>query len=211
MTARRARATARTTRARATTTCRSAASSPTTRSSTSTSSLRSRRRTSRPAAPGSACSASSSAAWTNLGIKHINVDSVNLVVRQIPPENLVFWLGDNVDAATERTSDVILKKTIPLRGDPDAQATTWLDVQQLLPATTRGVLELRLYGVNNVATSRLLLTNMSLVAKKWSAPNKPAAQTVQVWALDMDSASPLSGVDVSLIRKSGKEIGRASC
>jgi len=101
-------------------------------------------------------------AWTNLGIKHTNVDSVNLVVRQVPAENLVFWLGEASDAVTERTSDVILKKTIPLRGAPDAQATSWLDVEPLLPKTTRGVLELKLVGVGAEGTARLLLTNLSL-------------------------------------------------
>ena len=149
-------------------------------------------------------------AWTNLGIKHTNIDSVNLVVRQVPADNLVFWLGETSDAATERTSDVILKKTVPLRGDRDASATTWLDVGQLLPATTKGVLELKLVGVGAEATSRLLLTGMSLVAKKWSAPGKPAQQTVQVWALDMDSADTLGGVDVSLVRKSGKVVAKCT-
>ncbi len=148
-------------------------------------------------------------AWTNLGIKHINVDTANLIIRRVPAENLVFWLGEATDAATERTSDVILKKTIPLRGAPDVQTTSWLDVEPLLPKTTRGVLELKLVGVGTEGTARLLLTNMSLVAKKWSAPGKPAAQTVQVWALDMDSADPLSGVEVSLVRKSGKVV--ATC
>ena len=42
-------------------------------------------------------------AWTNLGIKHLNVDAVNLTVRQVPPENLVFWLGNDADAPDERT------------------------------------------------------------------------------------------------------------
>jgi len=149
-------------------------------------------------------------AWTNLGIKHTNIDSANLVVRQIPADNLVFWLGEGSDTATERTSDVILKKTVPLRGAPDAPTTSWLDVGELLPATTRGVLELRLVGVGSAATSRLLLTNMSLVAKKWSAPGKPAEQTVRVWALDMDSAELLSGVDVSLVRQSGKSVAKCT-
>jgi uncharacterized protein YfaS (alpha-2-macroglobulin family) len=148
-------------------------------------------------------------AWTNLGIKHTNVDSANLVVRQVPAENLVFWLGEPTDAATERTSNVILKKTIPLRGDPDVATTTWLDVAQLLPATTKGVLEMKLVGVGTEASSRLLLTNLSLVAKKSSSPTKPADQTVQVWALDMDSADLVSGVEVSLVRKSGKIV--ATC
>src|SRR5262249_3466526 len=149
-------------------------------------------------------------AWTNLGIKHTNVDTANLVVRQVPAENLVFWLGETSDAATERTSNVILKKTIPLRGAADVPATTWLDVASLLPATSKGVLEMKLVGVGTEASSRLLLTNMSLDAKKSSAPGKPAEQTVQVWALDIDSAELIGGVDVSLVRKSGKVVAKCA-
>src|SRR6185436_2792791 len=149
-------------------------------------------------------------AWTNLGIQHNNVDTANLVVRQVPAENLVFWLGETSDAATERTSNVILKKTIPLRGAPDVAASTWLDVASLLPATTKGVLELKLVGVGTEASSRLLLTNLSLVAKKSNRPGKPSVQTVQVWALDIDSAELLGGVDVSLVRKSGKVVAKCT-
>jgi uncharacterized protein YfaS (alpha-2-macroglobulin family) len=149
-------------------------------------------------------------AWTNLGIRHNNVDSANLVVRQVPAENLVFWLGETSDAATERTSNVILKKTIPLRGAADLATTTWLDVASLVPATTKGVLELKVIGVGSEASSRLLLTNMSLVAKKSSRPGKPAEQTVQVWALGIDTAGLLDGVDVSLVRKSGKVVAKCT-
>ncbi len=151
------------------------------------------------------------AAWSNLGIKHLNVDAVNLIVRQVPPENLVFWLGnDGADTADERTSNVVLKKQLPLRGDADVQTATWLDVASLLPSTTKGVLELKLVGVGATATSRLLLTNMSLVAKKTSPPDKPWDQRVQAWALGMDDASQLDGVEISMVRKSGKVVARCS-
>ncbi len=147
-------------------------------------------------------------AWTNLGIKHLNVDQVNLVVRRIPPENLVFWLSGNRDTADDRTSDLILEKTLPVRGKADLEDTTWLDVASLLPATSKGVLEMKLVAIGSRATSRLLLTNISLVAKKTSVPGKAWQQQVKVWALDMDTAETLSGVDVSLVRKSGKSVAR---
>src|SRR6185312_10635391 len=41
-------------------------------------------------------------------------------------------------------------------------------------------------------------------------PGKPWNQKVQVWALDMDTANTLNGVDVSLVRKSGKVVARCS-
>ncbi|MCX5746890.1 MAG: MG2 domain-containing protein, partial [Proteobacteria bacterium] len=150
-------------------------------------------------------------AWGNLGIKHLNMDGVNLVIRQVPPENLVFWLGNQgSDSADERTSNVILRKTIPLRGSPDDPAVSWLDVGSLLPATTRGVLELKVVGVGGQATSRLLLTDLSLVAKKTSTPGKPWDQQVQVWALGMEDAQLQDGVEVTMVRKSGKVVGRCS-
>jgi alpha-2-macroglobulin len=149
-------------------------------------------------------------AWSNLGIKHLNVEEANLVVRQVPPENLVFWLGDTTsDAADDRTSNVILKQRLPLRGSPDTPEATWQDVSSLLPASTKGVLELKLAGVGVSATSRLLLTNLSLVAKKTQVPDKPWLQTVHVWALDTLSSELLDGVAVELVRKSGKVV--ASC
>jgi hypothetical protein len=150
-------------------------------------------------------------AWTNLGIKHLNVDAVNLSVRQVPPENLVFYLGDeNTDGEDERTSNLILKQEVPLRGGADQPTTSWIDVASLLPATTRGVLELHLAGVGADATSRLLLTNISLVAKKTAPPDKPWQQQVHVWALDIDTAESLDGVDVTLVRKSGKTVARCT-
>ncbi|HEY5944559.1 MAG TPA: MG2 domain-containing protein, partial [Kofleriaceae bacterium] len=150
-------------------------------------------------------------AWNNLGIKHLNTEAVNLVVRHVPAENLVFWLGnDSSEVADERTSNVILKKEIPLRGGPDEQTTSWIDVGTLLPRATKGVLELRLAGIGANATSRLLLTNMSLVAKKTPVPDKPWQQRVQVWALDMDSNELLGDVEVSLVRKSGKTVARCT-
>ena len=150
-------------------------------------------------------------AWNNLGIKHLNTDAVNLVVRHVPAENLVFWLGnDSSEVADERTSNVILKKEIPLRANPDEMTTSWIDVGTLLPKSTKGVLELRVNGVGANAVSRLLLTNMSLVAKKTPIPDKPAQQRVQVWALDMDSNELLGDVEVSLVRKSGKTVARCT-
>jgi hypothetical protein len=80
----------------------------------------------------------------------------------------------------------------------------------LLPRTTKGVLELRVTGVGSNATSRLLLPNMSLVAKKTPVPEKPWLQRVQVWALDMETNALLGDVEVSLVRKSGKTVARCT-
>ncbi len=177
--------------------------------------------------------------WSNLPINQLNVDEMLLTVRQVPPENLVFWMSeDESEAATERNSNVILKKKIPLKGQIDAQSTAWVDVGTLLPRTTRGMLELTLAAEGakrTQATARLVLTNINLVAKRGGAQaskgNKgkkgnnqdnenhadPGKNELLVFALDMDSGEPISGVEVRLIKKSGQvishcaTIGQAGC
>ena len=132
-------------------------------------------------------------------------------MRQIPPENLVFWLGnDGSDAADERTSNVILKKSIPLRSDADVGRDDVARRRALLPATTKGVLELRVVGVGAQATSRLDADEPVARREEDRAAGQAVDQNVQVWALDMDSADTLDGVEVDLVRKSGKIVGRCT-
>lgn len=150
-------------------------------------------------------------AWKSLPVTHTNVDQAELRVRQIPPENLVFWLSEeNDERATERTSDLLLKKVLPFKGPTDRQATSWIDLAGSLPASTRGVLELTLESGHARASSRLLVTQLNLVAKRSVSTKDRWKQEVWVWALDMDSADTVSGVDVSLVRKSGKVVGQCN-
>ncbi|XXF76058.1 alpha-2-macroglobulin family protein [Myxococcaceae bacterium GXIMD 01537] len=151
-------------------------------------------------------------AWRNLPLNHLNVDSVELTVRHVPPENLVYWMSqEGRENADERTSNVIAKKKLSLQGTPDALVTTYLDVGSLVPATTKGVVELAAFHEGRRATSRILLTNLSLVAKRGGpAPGSDAKEEVWVWALGMESTEPLSGVEVSLVKMSGQSVARCT-
>jgi hypothetical protein len=151
-------------------------------------------------------------AWRNLPLNHLNLDGVDLVVRHVPQENLIFWMSnDDQEAADERTSNVLLRKRVPLQGAQDTLATTYLDVGSLVPSTTRGVVELTASGGYKSAASRILLTDLSLVAKRGAAPKgSEAKEEVWVWALGMETTEPLSGVEVSLVRKSGQAVARCT-
>ncbi len=150
-------------------------------------------------------------AWRSLPISHLNVDRAELAVRHVAPENLIFWLSDDRDErATERTSDLLLRKTIPLPSPADKLTSTWVDVASLLPATTKGVLELTLQAPGARASARILLTGMNLIAKRSAVPKEPWRQEVLIWAFDMDSTELLSGVEATLLRKSGKVVGRCT-
>ena len=67
-------------------------------------------------------------AWKSLAVRHLNVDEVELTVRHIPRRNLVFWLSGDYETADERTSDVLVQKTLAVRGGVDAETTSSIDV-----------------------------------------------------------------------------------
>jgi hypothetical protein len=148
-------------------------------------------------------------AWKNLGIQHLNLRAAALTVRQIRPENLVFWMSDTNETATPRTADVILKSHLLFKLEPDVQGTTWLDVGTLLPKEARGVFELEIAGGGSADRSRILLTDMSLLAKRSSKkPDEPWPSEVLAWVVDMHDGSPLAGAEVKLIRPSGFTMAR---
>jgi hypothetical protein len=153
-------------------------------------------------------------AWRSLAITHLNVDTVQLSVRHVRPENLIFWLSDSDERGTERNSDLLLERAVKVKGEADTQTTTWVDVGSLVPSTTKGVVEVGVRDPysNSTASSRLLLTEMSLVAKKAQLQpgQRAGTEEVWVWALGIDSLEALSGVEVSLVRRSGKVVGRCT-
>lgn len=152
-------------------------------------------------------------AWRNLAVNHLNVDQAQLSIRHVPPENLVYWMSDDYRENTdERTSNLAVTKTIALKGGPDALTTTWVDVGSWLPGDTKGVLELVLTADGaQRTTARLLLTEMSIVAKKAAEdPKAPWKEEVRVWAMGMDDSNLLSGVEVKLVRKSGLVVGKCT-
>lgn len=180
-------------------------------------------------------------AWTNLPVRAINVPEVEVTVRHVPPENLVYWMTGS-EPFDPRVSDVVAKKRVRLPSPVDEPATSWIDVQGLVPSAGNGVYEVSVRGWDASrpeaeapaepssdtgfnpfrdrrqadrkvegahASARILLTDLHLVAKL-AAPEAGQAWSSQVraWALDVHDNRPISGVDLSLVRPSGKVVGR---
>ncbi len=175
-------------------------------------------------------------AWTSLAIQHTNVPAVELIVRHVPEENVVFWMS-GAEPADERTSNIVLKKEIALSDPIDEKATSWIDVGALLPQAGSGVYEISLAQVDPApekqdenaedntsdtgsswhpdysppdarAVSRILLTDMHLLAKV-SAPDPTHgwATVLDAWTVDVHTNDALSGTTVSLVRPSGQVVG----
>ncbi|MEM7354619.1 MAG: MG2 domain-containing protein, partial [Acidobacteriota bacterium] len=148
-------------------------------------------------------------AWASLPIRHLNLSGATLSVRHVPAENLVFWMSDDTnEAASERTSNLILKKQIALQSSADVETTTYVDLASLVPPTTKGLIELRLDAGSTHDTARILLTDVHLVAKR--AATGSERREVRAWALDMDSLDPVRGAEIRLIRKSGYVLSSCS-
>ena len=151
-------------------------------------------------------------AWSNLPLTHLNVDSADLVIRHVPPENLVFWMSNESQESTDaRTANVVARKTLALKGADDTLNTTYVDVASMVPSTTRGVVELSVSRDRTQAAARILLTNLSLVAKRGNIVTTGApSEEVRVWALDMSTTAPLSGVEVTAVKLSGQVVARCT-
>ena len=150
-------------------------------------------------------------AWRNLPLNHLNVEAAELSIRHVPPENLVFWMSnDERESTDERTSNLLITQKLPLKGAPDALTTTYLDVGSMVPSSTRGVVEVSVKQDEAQASARILLTDLSLVAKRGGSSAGNGQEEVLVWALGMESTEPLSGVEVSLVKKSGQAVARCT-
>jgi alpha-2-macroglobulin len=150
-------------------------------------------------------------AWTNLGIRHLNVPEVTITVRQVPPENLVYWMSAESEDADERLANTLAVKQVRLKSEVDAVSTSWLDLGSFVPADSQGVLQVTLSEAGAHTAARVLLTPFQLVAKRGAADAKAGnAREVWVWALDMSSGEPVTGVEVQLVKKSGQVVSRCT-
>jgi uncharacterized protein YfaS (alpha-2-macroglobulin family) len=147
------------------------------------------------------------AAWSALPLQHVNVDAVELAARLVPPENLVFWMSDDSEGLDDRNSNLVASSTLKLEGAPDTSVTRSIDVSALVPANTKGLIEVRATSGSATDAVRLVLTDLQLVAKLTGGNRaEPWGQRVHAWVVDASTLQPLSGVSVKLVRKSGQAL-----
>lgn len=155
-------------------------------------------------------------AWRSLPIRHMNVDQVTLSVRHVPPENLVFWMGEDANEdADERTSNVIATRELKVPLVADTWQTSYVDTESLVSRGSKGLLELNLEVLRDDQaapvvrdSARIILTDMQLVAKRSGVSSThPWGRQIRVWALDSSTIRPIQEVDVRLVRKSGFTVG----
>jgi uncharacterized protein YfaS (alpha-2-macroglobulin family) len=175
--------------------------------------------------------------WRGLAVRHRNVDEVGVQVRRVSKSNLLYWMSASDERANNRTSELVADTRFPVRGDEDELQTTFVDLQSIVPASELGVYEITILGGLSVkktsassssdtemseeesdgyevdwssrAVSRILLTDINLVVKSDAVPPKARwAPRHKVWALAMETNAALSGVEIMVVKASGKVMSR---
>jgi alpha-2-macroglobulin len=175
--------------------------------------------------------------WRGMAVRHRNVDEVGIQVRRVSRGNLLYWMSGPDERANHRTSDLVGDTRFAVRGDEDVLQTTFIDLQDVVPASELGVYEITVLGGVAVkkethrnddtgmsedeqvtsyqvgwssrAVSRILLTDINLVVKSDAVPPKAKwAPRHRVWALDMATNAALPGVEIEVLKASGKVMSR---
>ena len=146
-------------------------------------------------------------AWKKLPIRHVNTGRIDVDVRLVPRQNLVYWLSQSDEAADDRTSDGVLHTQVAVETRPEEEVTTWLDLASLVPQAANGVYQVSVAAGGSRDVARLVVTDLQIVAKTAAtAPGDPYAREVVAWVLDARTTQALSGVQLKLVRKSGKTL-----
>lgn len=143
-------------------------------------------------------------AWKSLPVQHRNVEELTVKVRHVPERNMVFWLTGESEQAGERVANLIVEETLPVRGEVDERASTWIDLAAMVPSPEPGVYEVEISGGGAKDVRRLLQTDLNLVVK--GSPIEGDGK-LHVWALGMRDNAQQGGAEVSAILPSGKVVG----
>ncbi len=167
-------------------------------------------------------------AWSNLPVRHRNLDAVRVEIRHVPRENLVFWLSGYNANADQRNSNRIAESRIDLGGEPDETKTSYVDLSKIVDERRPGVHQIAIHGLKRRDASerdddaepyrsveedraRYVATDVNLVAKRHAAgPDDAWSRTVDLWAIEMHTGEPIGGVEVETVRESGYELGKCT-
>ncbi|MEZ4461197.1 MAG: MG2 domain-containing protein [bacterium] len=148
--------------------------------------------------------------WKSLQLTHLNTPSVEVLIRHIPRENIVFWLSGEAEAADERVSNVVAKESITFEQKVDEPQTSTIDITSILGKTKPGVYEVTVKAGAASDSVRLLVTDMNVVVKRSEqAPGEDWSREAFAWVVDMTTNKPVVDAAVSVIRKSGQSL--AAC
>ena len=138
-------------------------------------------------------------------LRSLNVSDINVEVRRVRPENLIFWASKYNEETSPRTADLIRQEKQSLTWKLDKIEDHHLDLALLMGADPRGLFEIKVSDAGKSsakAVLRVVASQLDLIAKR-------TPKAVHVWAIDKHTLVPRSGVRVKLVTASGLVISEA--
>ena len=147
-------------------------------------------------------------AWNSVALEHRNTEAIELTIRHIPQENVRFWMSGEDEMAGERVANVVFKTILKPKGTEDQKETLWLDLPTWIPSPKRGVYDIEARIGESRDISRLLLTDLNLIAKVAATPEEEHwSKSIWVWTLDLKTNAARPGTKVYAVRPSGMALG----
>ena len=137
-------------------------------------------------------------------IRHINVNKVKVIVRQIPEQNIVFWFSGDEETADDRSSDIVAVRELEVPNKEDTEITSWINLSGMAPKGSKGVFEFNLQAGESSDAVRLILTELNLVVKRSGQDGR----NLLVWALDSNKLTPVKGASIELMSVSNRLLAR---
>lgn len=146
--------------------------------------------------------------WKQIPLQHRNLGALDVTIRHIPKNNLLFWMTGDSETADERTSTVVVDERLPVRGDVDVRGSTVLDLSALLPHPEPGVYEVNASFGDHTDAMRVVVSDLQLVAKQ--RPTTVNEDAVQVWVVGAHDLADVAATEVSLVQPSGAVLATCS-
>ena len=138
-------------------------------------------------------------------VETLNVEKAKVIVRRIYPNNLAFWYGKYYKnqwrydrQADNYISSVIYEKEIRIRAGKNQRTLTRMGLEELVGKKMKGIFEIKIFAQGNEYDESLSdilwlnFTDLGLVYKK-------SRNALTLWALDLATLRPQSGVKVALV------------
>ncbi len=142
-----------------------------------------------------------------LSFEYRNVDAINVIVKRVPPQNLIFWMTQNRNTFSGEVSEEVFKTQLALEMETDKKARGMIDLSEMTVAG-KGVYQVMLYQRHKNGTvifkdsAMIVVTDLAAVAKQ-------DGSNLHVWTRAAKDFSAKGGVKIKVMSFNNFEI--ASC
>ena len=102
-----------------------------------------------------------------IAVKTCNIDKMKIILQQIYPQNIIFWLTSNRNYVNGNVADTLYNKEMKLTSPKNQSTISYLDLNKILPKDKKGIFYLNLRkNYNTKDAIELVISDLAISAKK---------------------------------------------